>query len=248
MRHERLAPSLADLVTAANAVCGFAAIVIVARAGEPGDDLPDAALVAAVTLIVAGAVLDSVDGIVARRFGGSPLGEHLEVMSDVVTFGLAPAVLFAVDAAEYGAPWTGIAAGAAAVYVVAALMRLARYIVLTTTTSDHELTGFPAPAAAMGVVAIVGLHGPPLVAVAGVLAFCGLMVASFAFPVMTGGVGRFMVGWFAFAFVAILALPHWVPAVATLVLFAGILAALSMGRLRASPAAGTTAGGPEAAR
>src|SRR4051794_25994274 len=210
MRHGRLAPSLADFVTAANAVCGFVAIVVVARAwgGSAMSDgrLPDGDLILAGTLIIVGAALDSVDGIVARWRGGSPLGEHLEVMSDVVTFGVAPAVLFSVDASAYGAPWSGLALIVGGAYLVAALMRLARYIVLSNAADDHKLTGFPAPPAAMATIAIVVLHAPApltLVAVAGIAA---LMTASFEFPVLTGAVGRFAMGWFVFAFLAILTL------------------------------------------
>ena len=236
MRNGRLAPSLADLVTVANAVCGFLAIAVVARAWTgttPDGRPPDADLVAAATLIIAGAALDSVDGIVARWRGGSPLGEHLELMSDAVTFGVAPAVLFAVDASAYGAPWSGLALGVAAVYMVAALLRLARYSVLSNESAGHQLTGFPAGPAAMGMVGVVGLHGPAPVALAIVLCMAALMIASFEFPVLTGAAGRFMIGWFVFGFVAIFTLPHWVPATVTLALLAGVLVAAGWPRAAA---------------
>src|SRR5947207_2814138 len=127
----RLEVSLADVVTTGNAVCGFLAIAVAARlwAGAPGGGLrlTDRDLVLAGGLIVLGGLLDSVDGAVARWRGGSALGEHLELMSDIVTFGLAPAILFAVDAASYGDPWAGLALVVAAGYAVAVLLRLARY-------------------------------------------------------------------------------------------------------------------------
>jgi CDP-diacylglycerol--serine O-phosphatidyltransferase len=247
MRNGRLAPSLADLVTAANAVCGFLAIAVVARAwtggATPDGRLPDGDLVAAVTLIIAGAALDSVDGIVARRRGGSPLGEHLEVMSDVVTFGLAPAVLFAVDAAAYDAPWSGLALGVGAAYMVAALLRLARYIVLSNDAAAHQLTGFPAPPAAMAMVAIVALHSPAPLALGTVVCIAALMVASFEFPVLTGAIGRFMIGWFVFGFLAIFTLPLWVPAAVTLAILAYVLLAIARhGRLRPTTRLGRDSG------
>jgi CDP-diacylglycerol--serine O-phosphatidyltransferase len=236
MRHGRLAPSLADFVTAANAVCGFVAIVVVARAWAGDTTLtgrvPHGDLILACALIIAGAALDSVDGIVARWRGGSPLGEHLEVMSDVVTFGVAPAVLFSVDASAYGAPWSGLALIAGGAYLVAALMRLARYIVLSNAAESHKLTGFPTPPAAMATIAIVVLHVPPLLALVAVAGIAALMTGSFEFPVLTGAVGRFMIGWFVFAFLAMLTLPAWVPAAVTLAILASVLVAvLRHGRL-----------------
>ena len=224
MSNRRLRPSFADAVTIANAICGFVAIIVVARAwadGPASGGLPDTETAIAAALIVAGAAFDSVDGIVARRFGGSPLGEHLEVMSDALTFGLAPAVLFAVDAGGYASPWDTVAVGIGAAYLVAALLRLARYVTLTADdAAGHALIGFPSPPAAMAMVAIVGLDLPAAVAGALVLLVAVLMTGTFSFPVMSGFVGRFIGTWFVLAFIAIFTLPAWVPASATLIMFA----------------------------
>ena len=123
--------SLADIVTIGNAVCGFLAIAVAARVwtGAPAGEvrMSQHDVVVAAALIIPGGLLDSVDGAVARWRGGSVLGPHLEVMSDAVTFGVAPSVLFAVDAAAYGEPWAAVALVVAAAYAVAVLLRLARY-------------------------------------------------------------------------------------------------------------------------
>ncbi len=235
MSNQRIQTSPADAVTVANAICGFLAIAVVARAWtgnpEPGGGLPDGDLVIAATLIVAGAALDSVDGIVARRFGGSPLGEHLEVMSDVVTFGLAPAVLFAVEGASHDSPWDALALAAGAAYVVAALLRLARYVVASSAGGGHELVGFPTPPAAMAMVAIVGLDADPALALALVVTVSVLMIGTFRFPVMSGFVGRFIGTWFVLSLIAIFTLPHWVPAAATLIMFAAAFVLIRQHRL-----------------
>ena len=46
----------------------------------------------ALTMIIAGAVFDFFDGMVARLLGiSSPIGKVLDSLADVVTFGVAPA-------------------------------------------------------------------------------------------------------------------------------------------------------------
>lgn len=235
MSNRNIQPSAADLVTAGNALCGFLSIVVVATAARDqtaGGGLPDSPLVLAAVLIIVGAALDSVDGIVARRFGGSPLGEHLEVMGDVLTFGLAPAVLFAVHGAGHTAPWDTLAVVAGAAYLTAALMRLARYAVLTGGDgSDHRLTGLPTPPAAMGMLGIIGIGAPAPVGVGLVLLMAVLMTRTFPFPVLTGFAGRVIGTWFVVGTIAIFTLPYWVPAAGTLLILAGAFVLVGRRRL-----------------
>ena len=75
---------LAHLVTFANLACGFAAILL-AFEGRPGQ---------AVSLVFLAGVLDFFDGALARLAGhGSPLGQQLDSLADLVSFGVVPAVL-----------------------------------------------------------------------------------------------------------------------------------------------------------
>lgn len=230
------AVSLADLVTAGNAVCGFLAIaLVVADAGtEPGGGLPEQTVIVAAILVIAGGLLDSVDGAVARWRGSSGLGEHLETMSDVVTFGCAPAVLFAVDARAYAAPWDTLCLAVGAGYLVAALLRLARYAT-SREGDDHVLVGFPSPPAAMAALSIVVLHPPPLVALLAFLALAALMLGSFPFPTIRGWIVPFMAGWWVFAAVAAAGLVEpSVLAVFTLAVLTTVLASVP---LRSRPGA-----------
>ena len=225
----RLDVSLADLVTIGNAVCGFLAIAVAARAWThaPAGDLrlPGRDLVVAAALVIAGGLLDSVDGAVARWRGGSTLGPHLEEMADVVTFGIAPPMLFVVDAAAYGGAWADAALVVAAAYAVAVLLRLARY-----AATDGALRGLPSPPAAMAALSVVVLHPPAPAALAAMVALSLLMIASFPFPRISAVTAPLMCVWWAAAGAAAVGLvPSWTVAAVTLTAIGGLLVVAVLG-------------------
>jgi CDP-diacylglycerol---serine O-phosphatidyltransferase len=82
---------LADFFTLGNAACGMGAILL-AMAYMASGQL--AHFMAAAALAPAAFVLDVLDGQVARaRNAHSPLGRELDSLSDVISFGVAPAAL-----------------------------------------------------------------------------------------------------------------------------------------------------------
>ena len=105
---------------------------------------------AAVVAIVIAAVLDTLDGRIARLLGlESKFGAQLDSLADLVSFGIAPAVLVYMWTLYHGggAGWT-----IALVFCACCAIRLARF----NTQADHadddapaeHFTGVPAPAAA----------------------------------------------------------------------------------------------------
>lgn len=98
--------------------------------------------------IVYAGILDSLDGRVARRMGtGSRFGAELDSLVDIVSFGVAPALLIYFlefsTAGRFG--WV-----VCFLYVVAAALRLARFNVLSHGKSTPGwFTGLPSPAAGM---------------------------------------------------------------------------------------------------
>lgn len=112
----RLGP--ADLVTVANAAVGFAACALA---------VTDRGL-AARLLLVAG-IADGLDGVVARRFGGTALGPHLDSLADVASFGVAPALLVVSAVRAGGGPLEVVALAVGAGYVALAVVRLGVYTV-----------------------------------------------------------------------------------------------------------------------
>ena len=105
-------------------------------------------------MIIVAVLLDKVDGTVARLLGASSrFGEQMDSFSDLVTFGVAPAVLL-LAATQGGAegplpPAAGtalyrfLAYAAATLYVVAAALRLARFNLTTGAYGPDFFFGLP---------------------------------------------------------------------------------------------------------
>ena len=168
---------LPSILTVGNMFCGYACIMFAMR----GD------LATAAPFIGFAFVLDMLDGRIARMTNTtSAFGLEFDSLADVISFGLAPAVLaFAWGLSELGR--VGWAVGF--VYVTAAAMRLARFNIQTTGQSDKRyFIGMPSPAAA-GVIASTIFAWPyPLIgypqaiaAIAIVLVPATLMVSTIRF-------------------------------------------------------------------
>lgn len=91
-------------------------------------------------------VLDSLDGRVARMTNTqSAFGEQMDSLSDMVSFGAAPALIAYVWALKDLGRWGWIAAF---VYCACAALRLARFNVNTAVVDKSFFQGLPSPAAA----------------------------------------------------------------------------------------------------
>ncbi len=160
---------LPTLITLGNVLSGFLAISYVADAwGHPlGSAVESAAretlYVRAAWVIFLGMLCDTLDGRVARLTGAeSAFGAELDSLADMVTFGVAPALLgksVAQDA--FGHLHPKLATLLAMIYVLGAALRLARYNVESArvSTPGHVtkvFRGLPSPGAA-GVIASVVL-------------------------------------------------------------------------------------------
>lgn len=152
---------LPNLMTAGNLVCGFAAsLKIVEGAMERAEVMPPVgthaalALVSdkvhdAIWLILASCIFDLLDGRLARLGGtDSPFGREFDSLADIVSFGVAPA-LMVYSVVLYQFPRSGWII--ASVYLVCGALRLARFNCLAaanSTAANREFKGFPIPAAA----------------------------------------------------------------------------------------------------
>ena len=103
----------------------------------------------AVTLIIAAAVMDGLDGRIARLLKStSEIGAELDSLCDLVNFGVAPALVMYLWALQdmRSEGWI-----AALIYVVACLLRLARFNIGNRAPDNDGSTfqGVPSPAGAM---------------------------------------------------------------------------------------------------
>lgn len=109
-------------------------------------------------------ILDSLDGRVARMTNTqSAFGEQMDSLSDMVSFGAAPALISYIWALKELGRWGWISAF---VYCACAALRLARFNVNTAVVDKRYFQGLPSPAAAaliagfIGVMTDLGVQGP----------------------------------------------------------------------------------------
>ena len=85
--------SFADLISITNAILGFLSIVFLL---SNVIDNPGLRFRISFSFILLALLADGLDGIVARRFGKSNIGEYLEAMADMTSLTIAPAVFIYV--------------------------------------------------------------------------------------------------------------------------------------------------------
>ena len=134
---------LPSLLTLGNLFCGYACIMYTMR-GEYATAAP---------FIGIAFILDGLDGRIARMTGvEGPFGLQFDSLADMISFGLAPAILaYSWGLTPFGR-W-GWAAGF--IFVTAAAMRLARFTIQASSADKRYFVGMPSPAAASVVAATI---------------------------------------------------------------------------------------------
>ena len=173
---------LPNLFTTAALFCGFYAVV---SAMEGKFEIASIAIFIAM-------ILDGLDGRVARMTNtSSAFGAEYDSLSDMVAFGVAPALVvftWAIsDLGKFG--WM-----MAFVYVACAALRLARFNTQVETADKRYFTGLPSPSAAAVIAGMVwcfsdlGIGGETaglaigaavITGLAGVLMVCNIQYHSF---------------------------------------------------------------------
>ncbi|ELY52267.1 protein sorting system archaetidylserine synthase [Natronorubrum bangense] len=168
---------VADAVTIANAALGFVAVVIA---------FVDIDLAA--RLILLAAIADGLDGILARRYGGTDAGPYLDSLADVASFAVAPAVLaFVVITDGFNIGFDAVTTelllvtAICGLFVAMAVTRLGMYTAYDVSGSCTEGVQTTLAATILGAAILAGETEPWLVlAVTG--AFCYLMVSRIRYP------------------------------------------------------------------
>ena len=148
---------LADWFTLGNAFCGTGAIFASMRFLQEGI-LRD--LMIGMALIPLAFIFDALDGRIARwRKSSSTLGRELDSLSDVVSFGVAPAALAYACGMQGGWDWLLLS-----YFVCGGVSRLARYNVTAEQLSGGDdkvkyFEGTPIPTSLLIVVLLVKPSG-----------------------------------------------------------------------------------------
>ncbi|MFD0590895.1 CDP-diacylglycerol--serine O-phosphatidyltransferase [Paenibacillus sp. GCM10027627] len=166
-----IAKSIPSLLTVGNLFLGVIAIIMVFN------EKPS---LAAMMVLIA-MLLDGVDGRVARALNAqSEFGKELDSLSDVISFGVAPAFIMYVVAFQDLSPalaWT-----VTAIFPICGALRLARFNVITSNAG--YFIGLPIPAAG-GVLATMALFKdqiPVSVLLTSTLVLSFLMVSTIRYP------------------------------------------------------------------
>ena len=155
---------LPDLFTLLNVVFGFLALLVAGAYPQY-----------AVVFILLAAMADGLDGFLARKVGGSPLGANLDSLADLISFGTAP--VFLVISAFHLPPhiWpVGI------FFLLCGTLRLARFNVVSGK-SDQFFEGLPIPAAGIALSTSV-LLGRQTLTIVLMLFLALLMTSSIPYP------------------------------------------------------------------
>ncbi|MEO5609483.1 MAG: CDP-diacylglycerol--serine O-phosphatidyltransferase [Ornithinibacter sp.] len=143
-KRERLRLLAPSIFTTLNMVSGFSSVLLAFR-----QEFTLAAILIAFSI-----VMDIADGFVARLVGAtSPFGLQLDSLADLISFGLAPAVLVHTWALD---EWPLLAWLVAFFWLACAAFRLARFNVTIDPLDDKRyFIGLPSPGAAAVVMATI---------------------------------------------------------------------------------------------
>ena len=140
-----------------NVFFGFRAIVYSTRAIEAitlgrNEAAIDFFETACLSLLFA-AVFDTFDGMIARQLNAtSEFGKEYDSLADMVTFGVAPAVLLYAWGLHV---FEKLGGGIAFLFMVAVSLRLARFNVSTAKSDYRYFVGLPSPAGALTMASMI---------------------------------------------------------------------------------------------
>jgi CDP-diacylglycerol--serine O-phosphatidyltransferase len=197
--------SIADIFTCINGLLGLFSILATVSGWY----------LFAINLILLGVLADGLDGVFARRFSKRwYLGDYLDLMSDTVTFCVAPSVLMYklyFDWSDIPTTFDGFLNGivdpnkvpvliplACGAIVVAGILRLARFCYQSPFLKGNHFIGVPTPSAASTLTLLMlldldlgnGKPGPVTPTIIGALALvlAFLMICDIKFLKMRGSI------------------------------------------------------------
>jgi CDP-diacylglycerol--serine O-phosphatidyltransferase len=171
--------SVADFISITNAVFGVLAIIVLFI--DIIDSL-ELRIHISISLILIALLADGLDGIVARRFGKSLIGDYLESMADMTSMVVAPAVfIFFVYSDVLFSEilrniWLFVAVG---LFLFFGIVRLGSFNIMK---EKNRYVGLPASASAIILVILCYLRVNFLFILPTVIIMGALMASDFVFP------------------------------------------------------------------
>lgn len=170
---------LPDLLSVLNALFGFSAILFALSISpllSATSSVNFKFLENAIILILIAAVIDGIDGIIARKIEQSFLGKYLDSLADLLSFGIAPAIVTYVLLREY--EYYYIVSAFCASYIISGILRLARF---NAEDSKENFEGLPITGSAVFLASSMlffiefglsfSLFSPLLITLIGILCF-----------------------------------------------------------------------------
>jgi CDP-diacylglycerol--serine O-phosphatidyltransferase len=192
--------SIADTLTLGNATCGFMAVyftttgvLIPHLTGSEDGGMARHSAATAVMLMLLASVFDLFDGLVARKLRSSAMGAELDNLSDLISFGLAPAYFVATWGMVANDANQQVSVVAAVVVLLAVVLRLARFSCVPMRNGMFQ--GMPGPFGALTVVSIVLLELPFVPTLLAIMGVAWLMVSRVEYPKPRGRLAVAMLGW-----------------------------------------------------
>jgi CDP-diacylglycerol--serine O-phosphatidyltransferase len=163
LENNRWLKKVPNFLTICNSLCGFAAILYTLHVYD-SPKMPEKVLAVSAWIILFAMLFDALDGFAARIFNAASMhGLQMDSLSDMVTFGVAPAIIVAVMAHsmrelksyQYFTVWVFCG-----IYLGCAALRLATYNVhaILEKKSGDKFSGLPTPGAASAVCSLVILN------------------------------------------------------------------------------------------
>jgi len=121
------------------------------------------------------------------------MGAELDNLSDLISFGLAPAYFVLVYGMVADDAHQRVSALAAIVVLLAVVLRLARFSCVTL--KDGMFQGMPSPFGALTVISIVLLELPFVPTLLAIIGVAWLMVSRVEYPKPRGVLAVAMLGW-----------------------------------------------------
>ncbi len=157
---------LPDLVTLLNALIGFVALLMISR-GE---------IRSASILILVAALVDGLDGSIARNIEHGIFGVNLDSFADFISFGVAPAIAGYLLIKETN-PY--IASGFTAAYLTCGMLRLARF---NTSPKRKDFIGLPVTGSGVCMALLITIKADPWILACSYIILSALMLSSISYP------------------------------------------------------------------